>query len=274
MFCSKCHHDLGGVQPVSDGAFLACPECGRTYDATDPRTFSARQRSRMELILLRRVAPAVMVGLTLLSLLWYAVIPRPLAMFGRWGPSPESIRMPERSTLWYWLGSLYGTEALRTGNSVSEAWFWNDRVLSVRSYEPSTGEPVWEVLWNPDEAAGPEGVWTMRVIKPVPQNFDLLAGFRATRERLLGIVVGEHDPSVLVEPFEAAGSEADVLSAYIRATRVSVRPIRSEVDQVEFWVFDEELDRLVLVDEAELERRGIEALDRTWRSVLDFGEVP
>jgi len=274
MFCLKCHHDLGGVRLVSGDAALACTECGRAFDATDPRTFSTRQRSRMELILLRRVAPAIMVGLVLVTLLWYAVIPRPLAMFGRWGPSPESIRMPERSTLWYWLGSLYGTEAIRTGTSVSEAWFWNDRVRSVRSFEPSTGELVWEVLWSPDEKAEPEGVWTMRVLKALPQNFDLLAGFRVTRERLLGIVVGEHDPSILIEPFEVSGSEADILSAYIRATRVSVRPIRSEADQEGFWIFDEELDRLVLVDEAELERRGIEPLDRTWRSVLDFGEVP
>lgn len=223
---------------------------------------------------MRRIAPSVMLGLLLFTLLWYGWIPRPVALFGRWGPSPESIRLPERSTLWVWADSLYGPTSVRVGVSFAEAWVWKDRVRSVRAFDQPSGEPSWEVLWEPGESEADEGVWTMRVLRPVPLSFDLLGGFHLTRERILGIVVGEHDSSVTVEPFEVTGSEADILSAYIRATGISVRPIRSEEDQIAFWIFDEELDRLVQVDEAELDRRGIEPLDRTGPRVFGFGTAP
>jgi len=278
MFCLRCHHDLGGI-PIESEQEPTCSECGRPFDPENPSTYAGRQRSRLELILLRRIAPGLMVGLLLLTLLWYAWIPRPLALFGRFGPSPESIRFPERSTLWVWGDSLYGPETIRTAGSVSEAWVWNSRVRSVRGYAPSSdllegGELAWEVLWRPGGPAGSEGQWTMRVVRPLPLRFDLLEGFRETRENILGIVVGEHDPSITVEPFEVTGSEADILSAYIRATGVSVRPIRSEREQVLFWVFDTELDRLVQVDESELLRRGIEPLDRSGLGPILLGGDP
>ncbi len=273
MFCPRCQHDLTGIVPVETGVPYTCSECGRPFDPEDPRSYAPRQRSRLEVLLLRRIAPVTMLVLLVFTLLWYAWIPRPLAMFGRWGPSPESVRFPERSTLWVWRDTLYGPESIRTGNSVSEAWVWNGRVRSVRSFALSGGKadtatPAWEVLWNPAGPDTPDGQWTMRVLRPIPLSFDLLEGFRATRERILGIVVGEHDSSITVEPFEVTGSEAEILSAYIRATRVSVRPIRSERDQEWFWIFDADLDRLIRVDEAELQRRGIEPLDRT--GLMDF----
>lgn len=279
MFCLRCHHDLGGIASVESDQEPACSECGRAFDPHNPSTYAGRQRSRLELILLQRIAPGVMVGLLLFTLLWYAWIPRPLAMFGRFGPSPESIRFPERSTLWVWGEALYGPESIRTGGSISEAWVWNNRVRSVRAFTPpegldQSGNLAWEVQWRPGGPAGSEGQWTMRVVRPIPLRFDLLEGFRATRESILGIVVGEHDPSVTVEPFEVTGSEADILSAYVWATGISVRPIRSERDQELFWVFDAELDRLVQVEEAELERRGIEALDRTGLGPILFGGDP
>lgn len=267
MFCRACHHDLGGLQAGSaahsaDGS-SACAECGRPFDPSNPKTFATRQRSRLELILLRRIAPCVMLGLLLFFLLWYGWIPRPVSLFGLWAPVPESVRNPRGSTLWVWADSLYGPVSIRVGFSIAEGWVWKDRVRSVRVFDKQSGEPAWEVLWEPGDRSTDEGVWTMRVLRPVPQSFELLAGFRATRERILGIVVGEHDPSVMIEPYEASGSEADILSAYIRATGISVRPLRLEEDQLAFWVFDEQMDRLVQVDQAELDRRGIEPVDRT-----------
>lgn len=270
MFCLSCHHDLGGVVVGERGGL--CPECGRAFQPEQPGSYAARKRGRLELILLRRVLPGVAIGLLLFTLLWYGLLPRPVALFGRYGPAPEGIRFPERSSLWMWTGSLYGPETVRLNRHIAEVWLWNDHVREVRVFD--SGDPAWEVFFEPDADQPGGGIWTMRLLRPVPLTFDLLSSFRLTRERILGLVVGEHDASVTVEPFEVIGSEADVLSAYIRATGVSVRPIRSEQDQVAFWVFDEDLDRLVQVDQAELDRRGIVPVDRTGIGIPGFMGSP
>ncbi|GEM_PF-2850269 len=272
MFCRNCHHDLGGIQATSDG--YACPECGRSFDPEKPKTFAARQRSAVELLLLRRVAPGVLLALAVFWLLWHAWIPRPVALFGRHGPAPAQVRMPELSTLWVWAGGLYGTEEVRLQRHVAEAELWDSRVRRVRVFGPDSDEQLWEVHFEPREGEPGGGIWTVRLPQAVPLTFDLLSSFRLTRDGILGIVVGEHDPSRTIEPFEVTGSEADVLSAYIRASGISVRPIRQTEDQIAFWIFDEDQGRLVQVDEAELDRRGIEPLDRTGIAIFGLGTSP
>ena len=242
MFCRNCHHDLGGIQATSDG--YACPECGRSFDPEKPKTFAARQRSAVELLLLRRVAPGVLLALAVLS------------------------------TLWVWAGGLYGTEEVRLQRHVAEAELWDSRVRRVRVFGPDSDEQLWEVHFEPREGEPGGGIWTVRLPQAVPLTFDLLSSFRLTRDGILGIVVGEHDPSRTIEPFEVTGSEADVLSAYIRASGISVRPIRQTEDQIAFWIFDEDQGRLVQVDEAELDRRGIEPLDRTGIAIFGLGTSP
>jgi hypothetical protein len=272
VFCRKCHHDLGGIQASSRG--YACPECGQTFDPGKPKTFAVRQRSAFELLLLRRVAPGVLLALAVFWLLWHAWIPRPVALFGRHGPAPAQIRMPELSSLWVWGDGLYGTEEVRLQRHIAEADLWDSRVRRVRVFDPNSGELNWEVLFEPREGEPGGGIWTVRLPEAVPLTFDLLSSFRLTRDGILGIVVGEHDPSESIEPFEVTGSEADVLSAYIRASGISVRPIRQTDDQVAFWIFDDDQQRLVQVDEAELDRRGIVPLDRTGIAIQGLGTPP
>lgn len=262
MFCRRCFHDLRGINPRENGE-SACPECARAFDSAQPRSFARRQRSRAELILLRRIAPVFLVVLLGFWLLWHAWIPRPIALFGGWGATHSQVRSPSQSTLWIWTGKLYGPATIWTGLSNAEAWVWEDRVRRVRGYDRSSGELAWEVLWDPQPEADGGGLWTARILRPIPQDFDFLGGFRATRERMLGILLGDHDPQLTIEPFEVSGSEADLLSAYIRATGISIRPIQNDEDQSEFWVFDEDLERLILVDRDELDRRGIVPHDRS-----------
>lgn len=260
MFCLRCYHDLGGV--VTEESEGVCPECGRAFDTAKPSTFAHRQRGPWELFLFRRIAPGISIALLVFTLLWYGWIPRPVALFGRNGPAPAGVYFPEKSSLWMWAGSLYGTETVRLNRSVAEAWFWNNRIRRVQVFDPGTGDQLWEVQFKPDRSKPGGGVWSMRVVRPVPLAYDLLGSFRLTRERILGLAVGEYDPRVIVEPFEVTGSEADILSAYIRATGIPVTPIRSERDQLVFWIFDDELERLIQVDSAELDRRGIVPVDR------------
>ncbi len=261
MFCLRCHHDLGGV--ITEEGRGTCTECGRAFDAGVPKTYARRQRSPLELLLLRRVAPCVSLLLLIFTLLWYGWIPRPVALFGRNGPAPEGIYFPEKSTLWMWAGSIYGPETVRLNRTVAEVWFWKDRIRRVEVFDPGNGEHLWNVEFEPNEAEPGGGIWSMQVLRPVPLTYDLLSSFRLTREQILGLSVGEHDSDVIVEPFEVAGSEADILSQYIRATGIEVTPIRSDRDQIAFWIFDDELGRLVQVDQAELDRRGIVPVDRT-----------
>ncbi|MFG0292787.1 MAG: hypothetical protein ACF8MJ_06485 [Phycisphaerales bacterium JB050] len=260
MFCLNCYHDLGGV-PIEEGKGF-CPECGKPFDTATPSTYARRRRSPLELLLLRRIAPGISITLLIFTLLWYGWIPRPVALFGRAGPAPAGVYFPEKSSLWMWAGSLYGTETVRLNRSVAETWFWKTRIRRVRVFDPGTGDQLWEVEFKPDRSRPGGGVWSMRVVRPVPLAYDLLGSFRLTRERILGLAVGEYDPRVIVEPFEVTGSEADILSAYIRATGIPVTPIRSERDQLVFWIFDDELERLIQVDSAELDRRGIVPVDR------------
>ena len=272
MFCRKCHHDLGGI-PSADGG-SECPECGRGFDPDKSKTFAVRQRGAFELLLLRRIAPGFLLGLALFWMIWHAWIPRPVALFGRHGPVFDGVPRPEVSSLWVWAGGLYGTEQVRLQRHVAEADVWQSRVRRVRVFDPDSGDLNWEVLFEPRESEPGGGIWTVRLPEAVPLTFDLLSSFRLTRDGILGIVVGEHDASSLIEPFEVTGSEADVLSAYVRASGISVRPIRQTDDQVAFWIFDDDTQRLVQVDEAELGRRGIQPLDRTGIAIRGLGTRP
>lgn len=271
IFCRRCQQNLAGIGPQESGE-RKCPECARPFDPADTSSYAARPRSRLEVFVFRRLAPALMLILLCFTLLWNAWIPRPIALFGRLGASHPQVRDPGRSTLWIWAGSLYGPTTIWTGHSNAEAWVWNNRVRRVQKFDHSTGELAWEVLWQPDQVAEGGGIWTVRVLRPIPQDFDLIGGFRATRDRLLGVLLGQHDASLEILPFEVRGSEADVLSAYIRATGITVRPIKNEDDQRLFWIFDEQQGRLVQVEREELARLGIEFEDRTgWGRFGLFG---
>src|SRR5262245_46940874 len=60
MHCLTCHYDLSHLTEHR------CPECGRTFDPSDPSTFFSRQsRSRRKRIL------AILIGITyVLSFIW------------------------------------------------------------------------------------------------------------------------------------------------------------------------------------------------------------
>ena len=235
-YCKGCLYDLAGIFGDEDGC-ASCPECGRDFNEHDrSTTHASKQGPLIHRIVYRPLLKYVAPALVVTALVYTSVIPRPAALDPSTGVDDWR--------LWVWLGSWYGWKT-HSGIGIvggTELYYWDDRVVRTRGLDPN-GDKTWTVARQDD-------TWTVEVFAPTVSYRQIEQGFRATRDRIIGITIDQRslrNSNGTQQPFRVVGDEADILSALIRAYDIRVSPAVIRGEEANVWVWDHQQQALTLL---------------------------
>lgn len=260
-FCKACGYDFAGLkvppyEPNSDppqpdwalgGPVIPCPECGKPFNPSDPRTYRAKPLMASTRRNVRVGLWTVLVCLALLLAAKETLIPVPAALL----PHTRSGNHP--LSVWVWLGESYGWYS--SPQMLARVRLWASEQVEIQGKKVVNGRidedapPPWQVKRLRDG-------WRLEVSDPTTDYRRVLTAFNATRDTLLGLrittdVAGTRKPAD--RAFVVQGSEDEVISELIRRYGLDVEPSRADRLTGLAWYFDPEQDKLVQItlDEAQ-----------------------
>ncbi|MFM9957736.1 MAG: hypothetical protein ACKVZJ_06650 [Phycisphaerales bacterium] len=139
MYCRSCCYELSGLADAATADVgHQCPECGRGYVPSQPKTWQGIARTPFMQFVFGRggaVGIAAILGSVAVWLTW---LPRPDALDFSLMPVMRSWSM------WRWMGDRYGWERTRLAGDPIEVRYFADRATAIRGRDNSGGTP-WEV---------------------------------------------------------------------------------------------------------------------------------
>lgn len=248
-YCKRCLYDLTGIEP-SEGARTICPECGRPFDVSNPKSTRATRIHPFRRIAQGPIGIAFCLAVVVALCYKHQVLPEPVSA-NSW-------------KLWRWLDWRFGVQELKGRGEEWRLWWWGD-VRTINAYL---------------EVADANGnrlnkAWTVRRTAPRQYDVDvLMPGIslgslqrglsRVCGDDMLGITFEAVLRRGNAEPFSVSGTKDVVMSEFVRQYVANVRGWKRSDDQTSVWVFDLVKQQLVLmpVMQAELTGYGpIEAID-------------
>jgi len=224
-----------------------CPECGRTFMPGDPTSYRSSElldRPALRRYLLRRGLPMIVLIVAVTAGVLFSWIPFP-------APMAPQLGVDDWRT-WIWLGDRYGWDAV---GADTEVYRWDDQPRRFREYEPVLDEAgdvvgrdlAWEVARLGDDD------WRIRVTRDDVSWGAVLQAWNATRDRLFGLRQrGPIGPGV--DPFVVRGTEAEALTAMVRAWNADIQtdaPLDPEAEAVWLWHPEQRRVMETPIDDAE-----------------------
>ncbi len=239
--CPGCRYELTGL-PAG-----VCPECGRGFHPSDPKTvWDVRARRKATKRRRVRIGIALLACLVVFQLAMFTVIPRPaMSAHGgvQWG-------------LWVWLGQGYGVqrEQLLTETLLVHRWGKTvSRIDAEERWAAGTPRKLWSLA-----RVGPDR-WRLETIDPTVTSQTLLLAFNTMRtdEELFGVRITDSARTEAECTFSVEGTRALVLSEMIRVYGLSIEPGVTSATDTDVWVIDPETGKLTEVSVAEAASMGV-----------------
>ena len=260
LFCRQCDYDLGGAWRTNPAV---CPECGRVFEPSDPKTMRACPK-RQEWTR-RLLSWAVVV---VLSVFVFVAVER------AWVIRPASLSTTRYFDtgigLWEWLGKYYGWDRRTAGDVKLAYWVWGDinRPTTVIARGPDSrwraggsstrGRDV--ELWRVERG---ETDWTISVSDPGTAYLAIVSGFNSTRDGLLGVRPTNQPGLKPTAAYVIRGSEDEILTELFKRYGVEVEPVLQEEGQTHVWVWSDAQEKLVRVTVEDARAQGF-ALDAVY----------